>query len=101
VKEAPVLIIPTTNTTKTNYPTENLSVASENMFLQATSLGLGSVWKAIKTDKFDGEEKIKDILGLPRQYKVINIIPIGQAKEECKPCTDEDFSLEKVHQEKW
>ena len=101
VKEAPVLIIPTTDTTKTNCPTEDLSVASENMFLQATNLKLGSVWKAIKTDKFDGEEKIKDILGLPQQYKVINIIPIGRAKGEYKPYTDKDFNLEKIHQEKW
>lgn len=47
VKEAPVLIIPVSDATKTNCPIQDLSVASENMFLQATALGLGTVWKGL------------------------------------------------------
>jgi len=100
VKEAPVLIIPTTDTTKTNCPVEDLSAASENMLLQAACLGLGSVWKAVKAE-FGGEEKIKNLLSLPQQYKVINIIPVGYPKEKINPRADEDFSRERIHQEKW
>lgn len=100
VKEAAVLIIPTTDTNKTNCPVEDLSVVSENMFLQATALGLGSVWKAIKKE-VNEEEKIKKLLGIPQQYKTINIIPIGYPKENPKPHTDKDFDPAKIHQEKW
>lgn len=100
VKEAPVLIIPVTDTTKTNCPIEDLSVASENMFLQATALGLGTVWKALKSE-FDEVEKIKKLLKIPKQYTAINIIPVGYPKEKPKPHTDQDFDIKKIHFEKW
>ena len=100
IKQAAVLIIPATDTTKTNCPVEDLSVASENMFLQATALGLGSVWKAIKKE-FNEEEKIKKLLGIPQQFKVINIIPVGYPKEKPEPHTDKDFNSAKIHREKW
>jgi len=100
IKQAAVLIIPATDTTKTNCPVEDLSVASENMFLQATALELGSVWKAIKKE-FNEEEKIKKLLGIPQQFKVINIIPLGYPKEKPEPHTDKDFNSAKIHREKW
>lgn len=98
VKEAPVLIIPVSDTTKTNCPIQDLSVASENIFLQATALGLGTVWKGLQPG---WPEKIKKLLGIPEQYKVINIIPVGYPKEKPIPRTDKDFDKKKIHQEKW
>jgi len=100
IKEAPVLIIPVSDITQTNCPVQDLSVASENMFLQATALGLGTVWKALKTEGAE-EEKIKKLLGIPKQYMAINIIPVGYPKEKLIPHTDEDFNAQKIHHEKW
>ncbi len=100
VKEAPILIVPTTDVTKTNSPLQDLSVASQNIFLQAEALGLGSVWKNLKTDS-DVEEKIKKLLNIPQEFKVINIIPIGYPQEKPMPYSDEDFETNKIHQEKW
>lgn len=100
VKEAPVLIIPISNTTQTNCPVQDLSVASESMFLQATALGLGTVWKNFEAE-YVGEGKIKELLGIPEQYKAINIIPVGYPKEKSIPHTDEDFNAQKIHQDKW
>jgi len=100
VKEAQALIVPATDGEKTNCPVQDLSVASENMFLQATALGLGTVWKNLKAE-FDEEAKIKEILGIPKQYRVINIIPVGFPAENPGPYSDKDFSPEKIHEEKW
>ena len=100
LKEAPVLIIPVSDTTQTNCPVQDLSVASENMFLQATALGLGTVWKALKAE-YAEEEKIKKLLGIPEQYRAINIIPVGYPKEKPLPHTDKDFKANKIHHEKW
>jgi len=100
IKEAPVLIISVSDTTKTNCPIQDLSVASENMFLQATALGLGTVWKALKKE-FGEEKKIKKLLGIPEQYTVINIIPVGYSKKEPEPHTDKDFDDKKIHEERW
>ncbi|MFA5392489.1 MAG: nitroreductase family protein [Candidatus Paceibacterota bacterium] len=100
VKEAPVLIISVSDTTQTNCPVQDLAVASENMFLQATALGLGTVWKNLEAE-YEKEEKIKRILGIPEQFKAVNIIPVGYPKEKSIPHTDEDFNAQKIHQEKW
>lgn len=100
IKEAPILIIPVTDTNKTNCPIQDLSVASENMFLQATALGLGTVWKALKSE-FTESEKIKKLLRIPKQYMTINIIPVGYPKEEPEPHADQDFDDRKIHKERW
>ena len=98
VKIAPVLIIPIVDETKSVCPVEDLSVASENMFLQATALGLGSVWKNI------GKEcqiSIKNILNIPDTHLVINIIPIGYPTVNPAAHPNADFSEAKIHKEKW
>ena len=99
VKEAPILIIPASDTTKTNCPVQDLAVASENMFLQATALGLGTVWKNLKSE-FAEEEKIKKLLGIPEQYMVINIIPVGYPEKDPEPHTDKDFDDKKIRKER-
>jgi len=100
IKEAAILIIPVSDTTQTNCPVQDLSVASENMFLQATALGLGTVWKALKEENAE-EKKIKKLLGIPEQYMAINIIPVGYPKEKPIPHPDKDFKAKKIHHEKW
>lgn len=100
VKEAPVLIVPAIDGEKSSCPVQDLSIASENMFLQATALGLGTVWKNLKTE-IGEEDKIKEILGIPDKFRVINIVPVGWPAENPEPRTDKDFSPEKIRQEKW
>jgi nitroreductase len=96
-KEAPVLLIPVA-TDQATLPIQDLSVASENIFLQATVLGLGSVWKNLAPE---WEEKVKELLGVPKKFRMINIIPLGFPAEEKTEHTEEEFSAEKIHQEKW
>ena len=96
VRKAPVLIVPATDTTKTSCPVKDLSVATENMFLQATALGLGTVWKNISNSS--QEKELKNLLGIPEKFKVINIIPVGYPKVKPSPHVDRDFSEQKLHQ---
>jgi nitroreductase len=98
IKTAQVLIIPAIDSEKSVLPVQDLSVISENIFLQAVHLGLGSVWKNLNPD---WEEKVKEITGIPENYRIINIIPIGYPKEETVSHTDDEFSGQKIHQEKW
>lgn len=98
IKEAPVLIVPVTNPAKTNQPIQDLSLASGNIFLQATSLGMGSVWKNLKPPVAN---EIKKILGVPDDHLIINVIPLGYPKETPPPHTDENFDEERIHNEKW
>ena len=94
VKAAPILIIPISDTTKTNLPIPDLSLASQNMFLQATALGLWTVWKNFYPPV---AEKVKDILHIPDRYHLVNAIVLGKPKKMPSPYTDAAFDPTKIH----
>jgi len=98
MNSAPVLIVPVIDKEKSVTPVEDLSIASEHIFLQATALGLGTVWKHLSPEWV---EKIKTLLDIPENFTMINLIPLGYAEEEMPEHSDEEFILEKIHQEKW
>ncbi len=97
IKEAPVLIVPVASDQAT-LPVQDLSIASAHIFLQATELGLGSVWKNLTPV---WEEKVKEVLGVPQNFRMIDIIPLGFPAEEKPEHSDEEFKIEKIHQERW
>ena len=98
VKIAPVIIIPVIDTEKSVLSTQDLSIASENIFLQATAEGLGTVWKNVNPAQA-GE--IKKLMKIPDNFTLINIIPVGYSDEKLDPHSDEEFKTEKIHNEKW
>ena len=98
VMEAPILIVPVIDVGKTAVPVQDLAVASENIFLQATNLGLSTVWKNVRPEI---EGKVKEILSIPKTFLVINLIPLGYADQEVPPHEDSDFDKNKIHWGKW
>jgi nitroreductase len=59
---------------------EDGAVATQNMALAAHSLGLGTYWAGVfNIEKAQGslEEKIKSVLGIPDQIRVVAILPVG------------------------
>lgn len=57
------------------YYLEDGVAATENVLLSATYYGLGSCWVA--GDKKPYAEKIRDLLNVPQNYKLISLIAIG------------------------
>ncbi len=98
IKQAPVLIIPTVDATKSIAPVQDLSIASAYMQLQAVALGLGSVWKHAYPDQI---EKVKKLLGIPEQFTFINMIALGHGKEKKEAHSDAEFDIKKIHHEQW
>lgn len=98
VKTAPVIIVPFTNTEKTNLAAHDLSLASENIFLQATALGLGSVWKNCYPPV---AKKVQAILNIPENHTLVNIIPIGIPDEFPKVNDDTNFNSARIHKERF
>jgi nitroreductase len=98
IKKAPILIIPIIDTKKSLFSIQGLSAASENIFLQAANLGLGTVWKNIRPEI---ASTIKILLDIPDNFALINIIPVGYPAAAIQPHTDEDFNQKKIHYEKW
>ena len=50
----------------------NLAIAVEHMALQAVEEGLGTCWIGAFS-----QNKVKEILGIPKEYKVVALLPLG------------------------
>ncbi|BBF41777.1 nitroreductase family protein [Lachnospiraceae bacterium KM106-2] len=79
VKGASVAIIPCYRTKKLMFPEYaqiDMSIACQNIWLEATELGLGAVWLGIAPleDRMDAVGKV---IGLPEELKAFAIISVG------------------------
>lgn len=99
VAQSPVIIVPVADTKAASKPREDLTLATANIWLQATHLQLGCVWKHVH----DGEEqaKLRAALGIPAHYLVINVLPIGYPVEMPPPHLDAECDPKKIHREKF
>lgn len=97
VKEVSVIIVPVA-TEEARLPVQDLSVASENIFLQAAELGLGSIWKNVAPE---WEGAVKKILGVPNKARIINLIPLGLPGETSADRGEEAPVTEKIHKNSW
>jgi len=98
VKKASVLIVPVIDPDKTPCPVQDLALAVGNMLLQVVALGLGAVWKNVRPGP---AEKIKPLLGIPENFLLNVMVPVGYP-DEAKPAhTEADFDQSKIRYEKW
>jgi len=95
LKKAPVVIVGCANPKALltgEWATVDTTIALESMVLAAWSLGVGSCW--IGSFK---EQKIKDSLKIPQDWKVVALVTLGYPAETPKPRkkkpTNELFSL--------
>ena len=102
---SPLGIIVIANTTKSDVWMEDASIASIIIQLQAHDLGLGSCWVQVygrhKDEETSTESFIRDLLDIPENYAVLNIISIGYPDEERKPFDENKLPTEKIHSEKF
>lgn len=79
-----------------NYWKVDATIALENMILVAHELGLGTCWVAAFN-----EDKTKELLGIPKEVRVIALTPIGYPAEHKGPVTQRKPLTEIVHYERW
>ena len=97
-----VAIVPIIDSTKLELWKEDASVVSTYILLAAEYFGIGACW--IHMDGRDGKfksssEEIKDLLGIPAKYKILNCVSLGIKKRESK-IKEIDYK-QKVHREKY
>lgn len=73
----------------------DVMIAVEHMVLSAWSLGYGTCWIGAFT-----EEDIKDLLDIPQEMTVINLLPIGVPDENPEKKSRKPFE-EIFHEEKY
>lgn len=83
IAEAPVAIVACADPAQSgtlwnqNYYLTDIGIASQDLMLAAHSLGLGTVFVGV----FD-EEKIRSLLNIPSNIRVVGIFPIGYPLED-------------------
>lgn len=105
LKEAPLAIVVCADTNKEfpdlkglDYWVQDCSAATQNIMLQSTDLGLGSVWLGV----FPREALVKPLaalLNLPSNVLPFSIISVGHPAGEVHP--KDKFDNTKIHYEKW
>lgn len=102
--QAPLAIAVCGNTTKIALEgvedlwVQDCAAATQNILLEATELGLGSVWMGVypKQDIIKG---LRELLILPDYIVPFSLLAIGYADGDVTP--KDKFNPERVHWEKW
>lgn len=77
-----------------DYWIQDCSAATENILLRVTDLGLGAVWCGIYPQK-KAEDRVKEILGIPKKEIPLNVIFIGHPAEN--PAARDQFDEKNIH----
>jgi len=75
--EAPMGIAVVADPGASSHPVEDGSIAAYSMLLAAHAVGLGGCWLNPSTS----EEEVKEILGIPKEHRLISVISIGYPAE--------------------
>jgi nitroreductase len=68
---------------KSRWWIEDGAAAIENMLLASTALGYGACW--VEGDALPHEERIKTLLGVPPDKRILALLPIGVSAETPAP----------------
>ncbi len=83
IKDAPIIIVACANPSKSgemnnqNYYLVDTAIAFQQMMLTAWNFGIGSCWLGAFN-----EEKVKKILAIPKEIKVVGMSPFGYPKDK-------------------
>lgn len=99
--EAPVAIVVCGDLNKEKYKgfwVQDCSAATQNILLEATDKGLGTVWIGVYPD----ETRVKDIsniFGIPSNVVPLSIVAVGYPDQEMQEV--DRFDPQKIHYNKW
>lgn len=83
---------------------EDGAIASSYILLAAEQYDVGACWVHIRNRtgrKNSSDEEIRELLGIPDGYAVLNLVALGGKGERKSGYKETDFDLSKVHFEKY
>ena len=80
MRDASAIIAIIADESRSRYWLEDVSASTENMLLAATALGYASCWVEGTLSRV--EERMKKLLGVPTDKRLIVAIPLGKAASE-------------------
>jgi len=81
IRDAPICVAICVNPKKDSFHfIEDGTTATQNMALAAHSIGLSTSWIGVfslRNEKNSSEKKLKKILDIPKEWRLISILPLG------------------------
>jgi len=77
--QAPLGIAVTINPRASSHPVEDGAAATQNMLLEAHSLGLGACWIGTYDEAY--EANAKKVLNVPQDERLVSVLAIGRPAE--------------------
>ncbi|MBO1307318.1 nitroreductase family protein [Enterococcus sp. 669A] len=104
LSSADVAIVVLVNKKNLELWIEDGAIASAYLLLAAEERGIGACWIHIRDrmgKRKSADEEIRDILGVPNNYTVLNCVALGQKKEHKAPRSESKLHLENIHYEQF
>ena len=99
LEDAPLAIVVCGDTEiSERYWVEDTCVATQNVLLAATALGMGGVWISLYPKK-KHQRYVRDLLDIPEHIGVLCILALGRPAE--KKTAKAKYNSKRVHQEEW
>lgn len=104
LSQADVAIVVMADTANCELWIEDAAVASTYILLAAEQFGIGACWIHIRNragQKTTADEEIRQLLKVPANFSVLNVVALGQKGENKSARTEKDLHLENIHYEKF
>jgi nitroreductase len=99
LEDAPLAVVVCGDTEiSERYWVEDTCVATQNVLLAATALGMGGVWISLYPKK-KHQRYVRDLLDIPERIGVLCILALGRPAE--KKIAKAKYNPKRVHQEEW
>ena len=101
---ADVVIVVTVKLDRGEFWIEDGAIASSYILLAAEQYHLGACWVHIRNrtgKRKSSEEEIRELLGIPDGYAVLNLVALGGKGEQKRGYTEADLDKRKVHFERF
>lgn len=101
---ADVVIVVMVNLERGEFWIEDGAIASSYILLAAEQYDLGACWVHIRNRtgrRKSSDEEIRELLGVPEGYAVLNLVALGGKGEQKRGYTEGDLDRSKVHFERF
>ena len=101
---ADAVIVVMVNQDRGEFWIEDGAIASSYILLAAEQYNVGACWVQIRNRKGikkSSDEEIRELLNIPNNYSVLNLVALGGKGEQKKAYTESDFDKNKIHYEKY
>ena len=101
---ADAVIVVMVNLDRGEFWIEDGAIASAYILLAAEQYDIGACWVHIRNrtgKKKSSDEEVRELLGVPDDYAVLNLVALGGKGEKKPGYSESDFDLAKIHRERF